>query len=385
MKRQCFMLVAGETSGDAMGAELVKALTRLLPHSAELPPRFIGAGGDAMAAAGVEIAFDLTKQAVTGLSDVIKKIFVFRRLLHELRDLAIREQPDAIILVDFGAFNLELAQMIKAYVRRHKTAGWQPKIIKYVSPQVWASRPGRGARMARCVDLLLCLFPFEKEWYARRLPNFRVECVGHPIFDRHGGEVVSKPTPEKPLIVLLPGSRDAELRRHLPPILEAVALIREKVPQAHFTMVLPSEKVLAQAKALGVDGTIQTQIGGLAEALSRSSLAIASTGTVTLECAYYGVPTVALYKTSWSTFQIGKRIVTVRFLAMPNLLEDDVVYPELIQDDATGGNIANESIKLLEDPVRCDAIRARLKKMMASLGGPGTANRAAEQIVKLMS
>lgn len=379
MKPKTVMLIAGEPSGDAMGAELVKALVKRLPG---VPvPRFIGAGGPIMAQAGVTLAFDLTQQSVIGLSDVIKKLLVFRRLLLELLDLAVREKPDVVILVDFGAFNLRFAHALKKRIGH--TPGWQPKIVKYVSPQVWASRPGRGAKMAKDIDLLLCLFPFEKEWYARRVPELKVVCVGHPLFDRHGGDVHPKPSADRPIVVLLPGSRNAELRRHLPPMLGSVALIRAQVPQARFKMVLPSQSLLELARRYGLSDSmeIETQIGGLSDALGSASLAIASTGTVTLECAYYRVPTVALYKTSWSTYQIGKRIVNVRFLAMPNLLADEAVYPELIQDDATAENIAREAVGLLADPARCEAIRSRLEGIIASLGGPGTAQRAADAIL----
>jgi lipid-A-disaccharide synthase len=375
------MLVAGEPSGDAMGAELVRALGARLPGTRM--PRFIGAGGALMAEAGVTLAFDLTKQSVIGLSDVIKKLWVFRRLLLELIELAARERPDVIVLVDFGAFNLRLAHALQKRIA--SIPGWRPKIVKYVSPQVWASRPGRAAKMAKDVDLLLCLFPFEKEWYARRVPELKVVCVGHPLFDRHSGEARPEPTADRPTVVLLPGSRNAELRRHLPPMFGAVNLIRSRRPEVRFVMVLPSESLLDLARSYGLTDSlgIAVQIGGLSEALRSAWLAIACTGTVTLECAYYLVPTVALYKTSWSTFQIGKRIVNVRFLAMPNLLADEAVYPELIQNDATPDNIAQEAIKLLEDPTRCAMIRKRLEAIMATLGGPGTAGRAAEAILAL--
>ena len=381
------MLIAGEASGDFNAAELVKALAESLPGSI-----FFGAGGPKMAEAGVELAFDMTAQSAIGLSDVIIKLPVFRRMFLDLVKLAVTRMPDVIILVDFGGFNRRFASAIRKHIRSHskRVGSWQPKIVQYISPQVWASRPGRAAKLAKDIDLLLCLFPFEKEWYAQRVPELRVECVGHPLFDRHAGQgtvparASSHNDTELPRVLLLPGSRNAELRRHLPVMIGAAQIIASK-SVVRFEMVLPSETLVEQARKLGADSVpnLDIRIGGLAQALARATLAVASTGTVTLECAYFGVPTVAIYKTSWSTYEIGRRIIKVRFLAMPNLLADRALFPELIQHDATAENIARESLALLNDPVRRREIQDGLKKIMASLGGPGAACRAAQAIVKL--
>ena len=220
MKPLSIMLIAGDPSGDANAAELVHALTRAItdaefqitsdvqPLTTPLRPRFFGAGGPKMAQAGVELAFDLTADSVIGLSDVIKKLPLFRRRFRQhLVDLAIEREPDLIILVDYDAFNRRWAHAIKNYVRRHEGVfnNWRPKIVRYVSPQVWASRPGRAAKMARDIDLLLCLFPFEKEWYAKRLPALRVEFVGHPMFDRFAGKQPAEPNSSN-TVVLLPAA-----------------------------------------------------------------------------------------------------------------------------------------------------------------------------------
>ncbi len=174
MKPKTFMLIAGEASGDALAAELVSALnpkvlevesaptTDVQPLHTELAPRFFGAGGVRMAAAGVELAFDLTQHSVIGISDALKNYFKFRRLFNQLLKLAIERQPDAIICVDFSGFNRRFAHAIKQYVRRHLSefTPWNPRLIQYVSPQVWASRPGRAYQMAKDYDLLLSIFPF---------------------------------------------------------------------------------------------------------------------------------------------------------------------------------------------------------------------------------
>lgn len=329
-----------------------------------------------MAEAGVQSSFDLTADAVIGLSDVFRKLPLFRRRMNELTRLASQEKPELIVLVDFSGFNRRLARAIR------NVCGRAPKIVQYVSPQVWASRPGRADKMARDFDLLLCLFPFEKEWYARRVPQFRVEWVGHPMVDRYkAGGCEEGPVPT---VVLLPGSRHGELKRHLPVILEAAELIAAKQP-VRFKMVAPSDEMAAIARAYpGVDAAeIEIQTGGLDAALSTATIAIASTGTVTLECAWFGVPTVAFYKTSALTYAIGRQIVSVNYLAMPNILAGSTLYPELIQHEATARNIADAALELLENAARRGEIRAGLREVIAKLGAPGATARAAAAILGL--
>lgn len=381
-----FMLIAGEASGDLLAAELVSALRQNLPDA-----KFFGAGGAKMSAAGVELAFDMTQHAVVGLTDVLKNIFKFRRLFKQLLTLAIERKPDVIIGVDYGGFNLRFGHAIKEHVRGNPFSEWNPKIVQFVSPQVWASRPGRADLLARDYDLLLSIFPFEKEWYARRAPKLRVEFVGHPIigrFDRRrrGDESQTEKELETPHVVsykilLLPGSRRSELQRHLPVMLPALKMIQDKFPDAKAKMVLPNESLLNLAKSLGANCEIQ--IGNLPDALAQADVAIASTGTVTMECAFFGVPTVTLYKTSWLTFQIGKRLVTVKSLTMPNLLAGEEVYPEFIQHFSTPENIARAALELLSDESRRQKMKLQLEKIVASLGEPGAANRAASAILSL--
>src|ERR1017187_10049963 len=179
------MFIAGEASGDMLAAELVSALRGKLPDA-----RFFGAGGPRMAAAGVELAFDMMQHSVIGISDVLKKYFKLRRLFNQLLKLAIERQPDAIIGVDYGGFNLRFGHAIKQYIRKNRSAStpWNPKIIQFVSPQVWASRPGRANLLAADYDLLLSIFPFEKDWYAKRVPKLRVEFVGHPMIGRFAND-----------------------------------------------------------------------------------------------------------------------------------------------------------------------------------------------------
>jgi lipid-A-disaccharide synthase len=385
------MLIAGEASGDLIAAELVSALNSKLPDA-----KFFGAGGPKMAAAGVELAFDLTEHAVIGMSDVLKNYFKFRQLFNQLLALAIERQPDAIIGVDYGGFNLRFGHAIKEYIRNNPFAKWNPKIIQFVSPQVWASRPGRANLLAADYDLLLSIFPFEKDWYARRAPKLRVEFVGHPMVGRFAseGRVTRVPDTEKlgtrgarpSEILLLPGSRTSELERHFPVMLDALKLIQKKLPSAKATMVLPNEALEKAAdKLTALLANVKIQVGNLPQALAQADVAVASTGTVTMECAFFGVPTVTLYKTSWSTYQIGRFIVNVKWLTMPNILADEMIFPEFIQHDATPENLAAAALELLQNESRRQKIKSLLGKIISSLGEPGASERAAAAILSLFS
>jgi lipid-A-disaccharide synthase len=186
------------------------------------------------------------------------------------------------------------------------------------------------------------------------------------------------------MVLLLPGSRPDELRRHLPVMIGALALIRAQLPNLRVRMVLPNEGLVQQAKTLSLPVNLEVQVGGLPESLAAADVAIASTGTVTTECAYFGVPTVALYKTSWTTYQVARRIVKVKYLAMPNLLANEEIFPEFIQGAARPENIARAALELLRDEARRARVKSRLAEVVASLGGPGAMRRAAQVIVEML-
>ncbi|HVV01457.1 MAG TPA: lipid-A-disaccharide synthase [Verrucomicrobiae bacterium] len=398
MRPRTFMVVAGEPSGDWLAAELVKELRDMLgagpplfttdyqPLHASLAPRFFGAGGPLMEKAGVELLFDLTRHSVIGISEVMAKYFEFRRMLNRLRAAARQREPDAIICVDFSGFNRRLASAVRADTRKRDWFhDWQPRIIQYVSPQVWASREGRVYQMARVYDLVLSIFPFEEEWYARKAPRMKVKFIGDPMVDRYGIQRHRAAEPQiPPVLLLLPGSRPGELRRHVPVMLRALELVRNHIPEARAVMVLPNEELARQAKALGTGGSVEVQVAGLLDRLQTADAAISSTGTVTRDCAYFGVPTVALYKTSLSTYQLGKRLVKVKFLAMPNLLANEAVFPEFIQDDASPEKIAAAALGLIENRELREATLEKLSKIAASLGPPGASRRAAREILDLL-
>jgi lipid-A-disaccharide synthase len=398
LKAKSFMLIAGEASGDLLAAELVQALRREFaaeptrptndyqPLHTSLEPRFFGAGGAQMAAAGVELAFDLTRHAVIGLG-FLNTFLEIRRLFLQLVRLAREREPEAIICVDYAGFNRRFAHAIKSYVRRRHDwfHDWNPKIIQYVSPQVWASREGRAWQIARDYDLVVSTYPFEKEWYASRVPDLAVEYVGNPVVEKYLTVQSADRQPDGlPLIALLPGSRRAELARHLGPMLGALQIMSSSVPGLRARMVLPSDTLVQQARAFGLPSSLEIQCGGLPETLAQTTVAISKTGTVATECACAGVPTIAIYKTSWFTFEVGKRIVKVGHLAMPNLLAGEEVFPEFIQGAATAENIANAALALLRDEARRARTKARLREVMGTLGGSGASRRAARAIARLV-
>lgn len=385
------LIVAGEPSGDLLAAEFVRALRwALAVREPDRPlPVFFGAGGPALREAGAELAFDLTQHAVIGLSDVLKKYFQFRRLFRELLALAAARRPDAVVCVDFGGFNRRFAAAVR---RRGARIGWRPKVVQFVSPQVWASRPGRARTLARDLDLLLAILPFERAWYAERFPALPVEFVGHPILDRHPQAAALRhrsATSESaaPLVLLLPGSRRGEIARHWPAVAGAVCLIAAAHPTARFRAVLPRGELIAQARALDAPAGVEFATGAdaLRTGLAEAAVALASTGTVTLECAVYGVPTVTFYRTSALTYAIGRRIVTVKSLTMPNLLAGEAVYPEFVQHEVTAEHLARTALALLHDAPRRAAVRARLDEVVGQLGEPGAAGRAAKAVADLLA
>ena len=381
-------LIAGETSGDTLGAELIKSIRN--QHNGK-NIEFIGTGGQKMKMAGLQQLFDLTEHAVVGFWEVLKNYFKFRKLFQQLINLAIKKEPDAIVLIDYPGFNLRFARAIRNHQRQGTGAfkKWQPKIIAFVSPQIWAWKENRLKQITSDFDLMLSIFPFEKSWYAKRAPNFKVEFVGHPLVDRFSidknknNKSTSDPDlfTAHPEVLLLPGSRQRELEKHLPGMLEAVKIIATEL-KIKVRIVLPDKKMLSLAKHIVSTGTeIILQIGNLEESLNHAILTIASSGTVTMECAWFKVPTVVVYKTSLITYIIGKLLVKVPYVAMPNILAEEEIFPEFIQNEATPDNIAKASLRILQDSTERQKILTGLEHIASQLGEPGATNRAAKSIL----
>lgn len=366
------MLVAGETSGDAHGAELITALRR---RKADL--RFIGCGGPRMAAAGQEQLFDLTKHAVVGLTEAVGKYFTFRSLFFRLVTLARMQKPDAVVFIDNSGFNLRLAEALRPKLP-------DSRLIYYISPQVWASRAGRVKTMKRTLDLVLSIFPFETEWYEKNAPGLAVHYVGHPKLDTLIPEALGQT--EAGRIALLPGSRSIEIKRHLPVLWEAARIMSDRKPNLKFMLISPNaereREALEWIERNGRHGfQYETCHNYQLSHLNRCQLALVKSGTGSLDCAFARVPQIVLYKVNPITYAIARRLVKIKYLSMVNVLsKNPPVVPEFIQQDCTAPKIAQFALELLDHPKMRKHMIDEMTEVVASLGGEGASDRAAREI-----
>jgi lipid-A-disaccharide synthase len=361
-------LVAGEASGDLRGAELMRALRESVPDCT-----FLGAGGPKMQALAADGFFDWAHEAVVGLWDVLKKYGYFKAQFDRILSDIVAQQPDALILIDYPGFNLRLA---KAARRRLPLL----RIIYYISPQVWAWHRERIPEMARFLDLMLCLFPFEKPLY--EASGLRTEFVGHPLLDSLAKQRVPHPRDEN-LIALLPGSRGKEVRRIFPVMIESARLIRQIRPDVRVCAAAASEtRAREMATLLGSDGAwCEVKTGAAYELMQRATAGMVCSGTATLEAAYFGLPMVILYRVAWLTWEAGRRLVQVPHLGMPNILAGREIIREFLQNDARPDSISAELMRLIESPAARQTMQDELAAVIAKLGEPGAARRAATAVL----
>jgi len=392
------MFIAGEASGDGLASELLIGLQELL-KTKKIPAEIdaFGAGGSKLRAAGADISIDLTQHALVGLWEVLKHLGIVRKVFNDMLDLAFQKKPQVIILVDYPGFNLRYAKALRKRLKKDPQGDWNPKIVQFISPQIWAWHESRIHQIAKDIDLILSIFPFEKDWYAAHKPELRVEFVGHPLLDRfkdYEDDVAHflRQEPEPPYhILLLPGSREKELTRHLPVLADTVTQIL-RYCDAEFRIVVPDDDTagfIHQTLRMHLDdlgiGKVNVLAGeSVAESLIWADAAIASSGTVTMECAYFRVPTVILYKTSILTEILGRMFIKVQYIGMPNLLAGSkTIYPEFIQRAATPENLSQAVIKFLEDKEFRRKTQNALVEILDSLGGKGACKRAAEKVFGL--
>lgn len=362
--RRKILVSAGEASGDLYTASLVERLRERLREA-----EFFGSAGPRMRAAGVRAVVDAGSLAVVGLVEVLRhvpKIYrQYRRLLAACR----QERPELAILADSPDFHLRLA-------RRLKRQGIP--VIYLVAPQVWAWRRGRLRLMRRVIDRLLCIFPFEEEFFRRE--GIAAFYIGHPLarlvrprlareeFLRAHG------LPEdRPLVALLPGSRWSEASRHIPPLIQAAERIRREIP-ASFLWAAP------EGGFSGASGpnfreplarsSIQVIEGQTWDVLAQAEVALAASGTVTIEAALLGTPLVVFYKVSPWTWRLGRPLVHVPFYSMVNLVAGRAVAPELVQNEVVGERLAAEALRLLRDPEARRRMQRDLAQVAARLSGP---------------
>ena len=380
------MVVAGEPSGDAHAASLVRALREAAPQT---QIDVFGATGPLMRAAGVDSIIHSDDLSIMGLLEIGRVLPKFWRAFKTLKQVAIEKRPDAVILVDWPDFNLRLARSL------HRRG---LKVIYYISPQLWAWRSYRVKTIKRDVDLLLTILPFERDWYARRGVT-QVEFVGHPLAGqvkaRYGREdfcCASGLDPERPIISLVPGSRHKELHRILPEMLDAAALISNSRPEVQFVVVVaPSrtpeevrEIIRARTAASPLPKVLRIVDHETREAIAASNAAAVASGTVTLEAALLGTPMVVVYKESAINWHLLGRLISTDHYGLVNLIAGERIMTELMQDELNGERLASELMLLLDDQRNQD-LRIRLHEVANQLGEGGASRRAAERILDFIS
>ncbi|HEX4086502.1 MAG TPA: lipid-A-disaccharide synthase [Chthoniobacteraceae bacterium] len=367
-------LVAGEASGDARGAELIRSL-----RARRSDIEFHGFGGPQMAAlAGPEMVRDWIERAgVIGIIDVLKNYGYFRQNFKRALAEIARMKPDAVVLIDYPGFNLRLAKALRR-------AGTAAKVIDYISPQVWAWNRRRIPEMARSLDLMVCIFPFEKPLYEQS--GLKTVFAGHPMLDSLAEKRIGAPREEN-LLGLLPGSREREVRKIFPVMLDAAAILAKTRPALRVEAAAASgemrrimEEIARRYPGVRCDITLKTAHS----LMQRATAGMVASGTATLEAAYFGLPFVLLYKAAWLTFAIGRRLVRVKWLGMPNILANREVVREFLQEAALPGPIAAEVAPLLDDPGARTLFQETLRGAISTLGEPGASTRAADAILDIL-
>jgi lipid-A-disaccharide synthase len=366
MKRVLF--VAGDASGDRHAADVAAALKSSRPDV-----EILAVGGPALRAVADRFLFDLVSHGVMGFWEPLRKIPRFWSLLKRVIVPAIAE-CDVVVPTDFFGFNQHVA-------RAGKAAG--KKVCYLVSPQVWASRPGRIETLKKTVDRMLVIFPFEEDLYRGR--GVPVTFIGHPFLDRLPEVSADAPMNVEPVVGLLPGSRTGVVRRHLPIFLDAAALLsRRGVAKRFVLFAAPNLSNAFYDELLGSVGDRDFILEIVRDDDHRwrtgLDLAITCSGSSTLENALLGIPMLVVYRMSWLTYQLAKRLVKVERIGMVNILSGRELAPELIQDAATADGVADTAQALLRDPVRRRTLRTELLSLRGMLGGRGAAVRAAEVI-----
>lgn len=369
------LVSAGEASGDLYASELVGALRELVPGA-----EYFGCAGVRLRAAGVRAVVDSESLAVAGLVEVVRHLPRIKGEFDRLVAAAERERPDLAILTDSPDFHLRLARKLKAL---------GVPVVYLIAPQVWAWRSGRVKAMRRDLDLLLCIFPFEEAWFRERGVN--AVYIGHPLprlvrtsagreeFLREFGLEAGRP-----LVALTPGSREGEIQRHLPAVIEAVERMRAARPEVQFVLALAA----GSAGRLGENfrerihaAAIQMIEARTWDVLAHCDLALAASGTVTVEAALQGAPMVTYYRVNALSWKLGRRFVKAPHLTMVNLIAGHRVVPELMQDEFTGERLAAEALRLLDDPAARETMREEFRRLRQQLETPEDPMRTAARLV----
>jgi lipid-A-disaccharide synthase len=370
------MLSCGEASGDLYAGALVEALRRRVPDI-----DVAGLASDRFAAAGGRLIADFHGLSVTGLTEALSVVPRSFAMIKRLTETAKRERPQALILIDYPDFNFRLMSRVKRL---------GIPVIYYVSPQIWAWRPGRIRQMKRHVDRVLPIFPFEPAIYERERMDVRF--VGHPLIDlarpRFSRDDLLRKLrldPAKPVLGLLPGSRRNELEKLAPVIAQALPAIAAKVAGVQFIVARAPNLDDGLFEPFGLSNvTIRIADSQTDDVLNASDAVITASGTATIQTALHGKPMVVLYKLSPMTYRLGLPLAKVSMYAMVNLIAGKRIVTELIQDACTPEAVAEEAIRLINDREYRSTMIAALDDVRRQLGGPGASDRAAEAILDVV-
>lgn len=372
------LIIAGEASGDMRAAEVVRAIKKTHPHY-----HFVGVGGDSMKAQGVHLIDDIKDLGVVGFLEVIKHLPIITKIFNNITAYIDKNPIDAALLVDYPGFNMRLAKVLKMR---------GIKVIYYVSPQVWAWKEKRVKVLQHIVDKMIVLFPFEKEIYAKY--GMQVDYVGHPLVDEV--KITEPPSsikaqlgikPQMPTIGLLPGSREKEITRHLPVMLEAAKILQAKNPNRRFIVLkaptieksmLQTMITQSQLNAIIYEGPPYNGIGTM------DAIMVAS-GTATLECGLLLKPMVIMYKTAWPTFWLAKSVVKIPYIGLVNIVAGKKIIEELIQDDASPEKLAFAIENIFSNPNAYGQITNDLATVKIRLGASGAGARTAAIITSFLN
>lgn len=364
-------IIAGEASGDLHGSNLMKAF-----HTLQKNIIFIGIGGDKMLAQGLQPIRHISQTNFMGFLEVAKNIRTIRKMIKDTQDMLLKERPDALILIDYPGFNLRIAK----FAHQHGI-----KVLYYISPQLWAWKKGRIKIIQQCVQKMYVIIPFEKAFYKKEA-NLDVEFVGHPLLDALQDFIPDVDfrkkynLDEKPIVAILPGSRKQEIKKMLPIMLSVI----DKFPDYQFVIAGASTLEKSYIESF-IPKTLSVSIiqGNTYQLLAHAYMAVVKSGTSTLETALFNVPEVVVYKGSWASYQIGKRLINkemIKYIAMVNLIMDKPVVQELIQNEFNTQNLTLALQKLTQTEYRT-AMQKDFQELRAKLGDIGASERCAKAML----
>lgn len=369
------LISAGEASGDIHAAAVTAAIKKIAPDT-----EVFGMGGDALRQAGGEVLWDIKDHGVMGFVEVIKKLPDLFRLRSAFARVMDERKPDCLVVVDYPGFNMKLAKLA------HDKG---IPVVSYIAPSAWAWNKGRAKNVAKIVDKVACIFPFEYDVYKEA--GAPVEFVGHPLLDivhpsmeRSEAERWVGKEPGKKLVLLMPGSRLMEIEKMLPTLLAGAKLLQKQLPEVQFAMpragTIPLKLLEEKIAASGLE--VKITEGHNYDLFSVADLALATSGTVTLEAALCGLPSVIVYRTSPLNAFIARLVINIPNIGLPNIVAGKTILPELLQEDFTPEKLAQTASELLK-PERRAQLQEDLAYMKHRLGEPGAVGRVAQLILKI--